>query len=151
LAEEVNERFAFSFRHPNTWEQEGAVNSDGAVFRAPLPATERRADGVNVADGHTDLLERVGYLAVRAKTEVLDQGGVVVSDDLRIGPWAGPGDELPAQRLVYRSRDADTGHAVTAVQILTSQGGRDVTIICQVSASADAQLLSLGRWLASGR
>jgi hypothetical protein len=132
LAEEMNERFAFSFRHPTTWEQQGAVNSDGAVFRAPQPATELRAYGVNVADGPTDLLERVGYLGARAKTDVLDQGGVVVSDDLRIGPWAGPGDELPAQRLLYRTRDADTGRAVTAVRILTSQGGRDVTIICQV-------------------
>jgi hypothetical protein len=132
LAEEMNERFAFSFRHPTTWEQQGGVNSDGAVFRAPQPATQLLAYGVHAADGPTDLLERVGFLGARAKTNVLDQGGVVVSDDLRIGPWAGPGEELPAQRLVYRARDADTGRAVTAVQLLTSQGGRDVTIICQV-------------------
>jgi hypothetical protein len=136
LALVTNERFAFSFRHPKTWERQDAFNTDGSAFRAPNEAAELRAFGVNATEGPTNLLERVEYLAQREKQSVLNEGGQILSDDLRFAAWDGPNDDrTPASRLTYRSRDPATGQPVTSVALLTSQEGRDVTIRCQVARS----------------
>lgn len=132
----TNERFAFSFQHPQTWEEEGAINSDGAAFTAPDEAAELRAFGVNAFDGPMDPLERVEYLAQQHKRSVLEEGGRVLSDDLRFVAWDGPNDsETPAARITYTSRQQDTGRPVTTIAMLTSQQARDVTIMCQVARS----------------
>jgi hypothetical protein len=133
LAPVTNERFAFSFSYPRTWERQDAFNADGSVFRAPNESAELRAFGVNAHEGPTNVLERVEYLAQRKKQAVLDEGGQILSDDLRFVAWDGPNDDrTPASRLTYRSRDPATGQPVTAIAMLTSQQGRDVTISCQV-------------------
>jgi hypothetical protein len=131
LAEEMNERFAFSFRHPTTWEQQGAVNSDGAVFRAPQPATELRAYGVNVADGPTDLRASAISVLVQRRTCSIK----VESSSLTISA-SSPGR---VQETNFPPSDSSTVHATPIPvarsprsKMLTSQGGRDVTIICQV-------------------
>jgi hypothetical protein len=132
----TNERFAFSFQHPRTWEQEDAFNSDGSVFYAPDESAELRAFGVNASDGPSDVLGRVEYLAQRQKQSVLDEGGRVLSDDLRFVAWDGPNDDqTPAARITYTSRDEATGRPVTTIAMLTSQQARDVTIMCEVARS----------------
>lgn len=134
LAPVNNERFAFSFRHPRTWDREDAFNTDGAAFHAPDKSAELRAFGVNASDGPMDVLERVDYLVARQKQSVLDEGGQVLSEDLRFVEWDGPdADRTPASRVVYRSRHTETGERVTTIAMLTSQEGRDVTIQCQVA------------------
>lgn len=85
-----NERFAFSFRHPKTWEPEDAFNSDGTAFHAPDKSAELRAFGAHAFGGPTTVLERVDYLAARKKQSVLDEGGQVLSEDLRFVAWESP-------------------------------------------------------------
>lgn len=74
LAPVTNERFAFSFRHPRTWERQDAFNADGSVFRAPDESAELRTFGVNASEGPSNVLDRVEYLAQRQKQSVLEEG-----------------------------------------------------------------------------
>lgn len=140
LAPVTNERFAFSFSHPTTWERQDAFNTDGSVFRSPDESVELRAFGVNASDGPMDVLARVQYLSARLQRSILDEAGQVLNNDLRFVAWEGPNDDqTPAERVVYRARDADTGRPITGVLMLTTQEGRDVTISCEVSRGRFAE------------
>ena len=137
LASVTNERFAFSFRHPVAWEQQDAFNSDGgSVFRAPGETAELHAFGVNAYDGPTGVLERLDLSRREPEAVGAGRGGVVLSDDVRFVAWDGPtADKTPASRVVYQSRDQNSGRSVTSISVLTTQEGRDVTITCQVVRS----------------
>jgi len=137
LEKVVNQRFAFSFKYPKTWDRKDPTNNDGFTFVNPMdPDTEISAWGAHVFEpGDTgiwdDYQEQLpGYRPI----EDVRKGMWLIDTKVVNGKSGTVRMELPGRRLKYEYDR--NGKKVTVLEVRTEYQSEEYAIQC-ASPSSD--------------
>jgi hypothetical protein len=132
----VNQRYAFSFKYPQTWDRKDPTNNDGYAFVNPMdPDTDMRAWGMHKVGPYVPGMwhDQQKQLAGYRRIEDVRKGMWLIDTKVVNGKSKPVKMELPGRRLKYEY-DSD-GKKITVLEVRTEYQNVVYTIDCSSPSS----------------